>query len=61
MAWIANNYEIWSINIQGRIMVLVQSPFSHFKPSLISITFVLSKIWPRQASIMKNGYGEISQ
>ena len=25
-----------------------------YKPSLISITFVLSKIWPRQTSIMKN-------
>ena len=66
MAWTGNNYEIWllgdnSINIQGRIMVLVHGPFSHFKPSLISITFVLSKIWPRQASIMRNGYEEITQ
>jgi len=26
----------------------------------ISIPFVFLKIWPRQATIMKNGYGEIS-
>jgi len=53
------------VNIQGRIMVLVHCLPSHslsiYKPSFISIPFVLSKIWPRQASIMKNGYGEITQ
>jgi len=27
---------------------------SIYKPSFISIPFVLSKIWPRQASIVKN-------
>ena len=32
-----------------------------YLPRLISIPFVLSQIWPEQASIMKkNGYGEIT-
>ena len=45
-----------SVNRQGRIMVYVLSP------SCILISLVtLSKIWPGQASVMKNGYGEIKQ
>jgi len=51
-----------SVNIQGRIMVLVHCPSSYFlllpsiyKPSFISIPVVLSKIWPGQATIKKNG------
>jgi len=32
-----------------------------YVPSLISIPLVLSKIRPGQATIMKNGYGEITQ
>jgi len=39
-----------------RVMVLVHFlslPYI-YKPSFISIPFVLSKIWHRQASIMKN-------
>ena len=34
---------------------------SMYVPSLILIPLVLSKIWPGQASIMENGYGEITQ
>ena len=53
-----------TVNIQGRIMVLVHITPSHchlvYKPSFISITFVFFKIWPGQATIMKNGYGEIT-
>ena len=39
-------------------MVIVHCPFislpSIYKPSFISIPFILHKIWPGQASIMKN-------
>jgi len=51
-------WEDNSVNIKGRSMVLVHCLFPHYyliyKPSFISITFVLSKIWLRQTSIMKN-------
>ena len=41
-----------SINIQGRIMVLpFHSLSSIYKPSFISIPFILFKIWPGQATI----------
>jgi len=53
-----------SVNIQGSIMVLEFCPSSHCHLSINQVSFqslVLSKIWPGQASIMKNGYGEISQ
>ena len=47
-----------SVNIQGRIMICVHSTSSHcpsiYKPSFISIPFLLNKIWLRQASIMKS-------
>jgi len=47
------------VNIQDRIIILVRAlPFpsllSICKPSFIKIPRVLSKIWPGQASIMKN-------
>ena len=58
--WLRGNN---SVNIQGRIMALVPflSLLSIYKPSFFPIPFVLSKIWPGQATIMKNGYGEITQ
>ena len=48
-----------TVNIQGRIMVLVHSNHfltlkSIYKPSFILFPFVLSKVWPGQASIMTN-------
>jgi len=46
-------------------MVFGALPFpslpSIYKPSFISIPFVLFKIWHGQATLMKNGYGEITQ
>jgi len=48
------------INIQGKIMdsALPLTAIYLYKPSFISILFVLFKIWPEQATIMKNSYGE---
>ena len=47
-----------SENIQARIIDFCALPFhsllSIYKPSFISISLVLSKIWPRQESIIKN-------
>ena len=48
-----------SVNIHGKIMVLVHGTSSHFHlytlytPSFISIPFLLYKIWAGQATIMK--------
>ena len=36
-------------------------PSKYYKPSFISIPFVLSKIWSGQPTRKKNGYGEITQ
>ena len=72
MALTGIHYEKWlwgynSINIQGRIRVLGHCPFSPCHLSTdeeISITFVLSKIWPRQTHIMKKkwlwGYNSVN-
>jgi len=54
------------VNIHDRIIVFVHCTFPHCylsinQVSIISISLVLSKIWPGQASIMKNDYGEITQ
>ena len=55
-----------SVNIEGWIIVCVhctssQCHLSIYKPSFISIPFVLSNIWPGQAYIIKTGNGEITQ
>jgi len=60
MARIRNHYEKkW---LMGDNSVMYGSCELHFislpsiyKPSSIAIPFVLSKIWPGQATIMKNG------
>jgi len=57
------NYEK---NVYGEITLSIYkigflSLSSIYKPSFISISLVLFKIWPGQASIMKNGLGEITQ
>ena len=60
-----NGYgEITLVNIQDRIIVLVHCPFPYCYLSINQVSFrslVLSKIWPGQASIVKNGYREITQ
>ena len=48
-----------SVNIPGMIMVIVHCPFSYCLPSIyklrsITIPFVPFKIWPGQATLMKN-------
>jgi len=57
-ATIMKNKWLWgdnSINIQSRTMDFVHCPSlsSIYKPSFISIPYVLSRIWPGQATIMK--------
>ena len=50
------NKWLWgnnSVNIPGRIMDILILP-SIYKPSFISISFVLFKTWPGQATLMKN-------
>ena len=65
MAWKDIHYN--KIIVQGRLLckyteyehVSCALPFlslpSIYKPSFSAIPFVLFKIWPRQATIMKNG------
>jgi len=53
-----------SVNTQDRTIMLVHCVFPHYYLSINQVSLkslVLSKIWPGQASIMKNGYGEITQ
>ena len=63
---ISNHYEKNGYGeIQGRVGLWFLCTFlalsSMYKPSFISILFELIKIWLRQATIMKNGYREITQ
>ena len=44
----------------GSCLLYFPSLTSMYVPSLISIPFVLSKIWPKQETIKRHGYGEIT-
>jgi len=67
MARIGIHYEkkwLWGdnyVNIQGSIMVIVYCPSSDCHLSINQVSFQSLLIWPGQATIMKNGYGEITQ
>jgi len=55
------NTKLWgdnSVNIQGRIMVLVHYPSSHYHLSINQVSF--QSLLSGLATLMKNGYGEIT-